>query len=170
MMVFNFFWTALESKLVNQFCEDEHGTLIYNRNGNVASISGPSFHSVSSSPSYYMLQNNNINGQALSAQTPGVSTTVSPLGLGDLSQPLVLVWKFSMFYEWRFSIYFLLCCLMQYLTFFLFSTGNRPCRINRSFNLLCSVLAVLNKSSRFTCMQRSAAHSLVLILSSIQQA
>ncbi|XP_010075842.1 PREDICTED: collagen alpha-1(XXVIII) chain-like, partial [Pterocles gutturalis] len=25
---------ALESKLVNQFCEDEHGTLIYNHNGN----------------------------------------------------------------------------------------------------------------------------------------
>ncbi|XP_021255612.1 collagen alpha-1(XXVIII) chain-like [Numida meleagris] len=81
---------ALESKLVNQFCEDEHGTLIYNRNGNGASVSGLSFHSVPSSSSYYMLQNNNINGQALSAQTPGVSTVESPLGLGDLPQPSVL--------------------------------------------------------------------------------
>lgn len=90
-MNFNFFQTALESKLVNQFCEDEHGTFIYKRNGNVASINGPSFHSVSSSPSYHVLQNNSINGQVLSAQTPGVSTIESPLDLGDLPQPLVLV-------------------------------------------------------------------------------
>ncbi|KAK4817506.1 hypothetical protein QYF61_016513 [Mycteria americana] len=79
---------ALESKLVNQFCEDEHGTLIYNRNGNGASLSGPSFHSVSSSSLHYILQNNNVNRQSLSAQTPGVSTVESPLSLGDLPQPL----------------------------------------------------------------------------------
>ncbi|XP_009863014.1 PREDICTED: collagen alpha-1(XXVIII) chain-like, partial [Apaloderma vittatum] len=41
---------ALESKLVNQFCEDEHGTLIYNRNGNSASINRPSFHSTKAPP------------------------------------------------------------------------------------------------------------------------
>ncbi|PKU49432.1 hypothetical protein llap_297 [Limosa lapponica baueri] len=79
---------ALESKLVNQFCEDEHGTLIYNRNGNGASISGPSFHSGSSSSLHYILQNNNVNRQSLSAQTPGVSTVESPLSLGDPPQPL----------------------------------------------------------------------------------
>ncbi|XP_075611903.1 uncharacterized protein LOC104630265 [Balearica regulorum gibbericeps] len=80
---------ALESKLVNQFCEDEHGTLIYNRNGNSASISGPSFHSVSSSSLHYILKNNNVNNrQSLSAQTPGVSTVESPQSLGDLPQLL----------------------------------------------------------------------------------
>ncbi|KAJ7395441.1 hypothetical protein BTVI_154907 [Pitangus sulphuratus] len=79
---------ALESKLVNQFCEDEHGTLIYNRNGNGASISGSYFHSVSPSSLYYTLQNHNVNRQPLSAQTPGVSTVESPLSLGDLPHPL----------------------------------------------------------------------------------
>lgn len=64
-----------------------------------------------------MLQNNNVNGQSLSAQTPGVATAESPLGLGDLPQPLVPVWKFSKFNEQKFLMYFLLCCLMQYTTF-----------------------------------------------------
>ncbi|KAK2526011.1 collagen alpha-1(XXVIII) chain-like protein, partial [Columba guinea] len=80
---------ALESKLVNQFCEDEHGTLIYNHNGNGASIRAPSLHSVSSSSLHYILQNNQVNRQSLSAQTPGESTVESPLSLGDLPQPLV---------------------------------------------------------------------------------
>ncbi|XP_068876827.1 collagen alpha-1(XXVIII) chain-like isoform X6 [Aphelocoma coerulescens] len=80
--------SALESKLVNQFCEDEHGTLIYNHNENSATISGQSFHSVSPSSLHYILKNNNVNRQSLSAQTPGVSTVESPLSLGHLPQPL----------------------------------------------------------------------------------
>lgn len=76
---------------MNQFCEDEHGTLIYNHNGNGASIRAPSLHSVSSSSLHYILQNNQVNRQSLSAQTPGVSTVESPLSLGDLPQPLVPV-------------------------------------------------------------------------------
>ncbi|KAJ6660764.1 hypothetical protein lerEdw1_017390 [Lerista edwardsae] len=40
---------ALESKLVNQFCEDEHGALIYNRIGNGGSINGVSIHSAKES-------------------------------------------------------------------------------------------------------------------------
>ncbi|KAF2985667.1 hypothetical protein EK904_012202 [Melospiza melodia maxima] len=78
---------ALESKLVNQFCEDEHGTLVYNHNENGASISGRSFQSVSPSSLHYILQKNNVNRQSLSAQTLRVSTVESPLSLGHLPQP-----------------------------------------------------------------------------------
>ncbi|XP_014104620.1 PREDICTED: collagen alpha-1(XXVIII) chain-like [Pseudopodoces humilis] len=78
--------SALESKLVNQFCEDEHGTLVYNHNENGAS--GRSFHSVSPSSLHYILQKNNVNRQPLAAQTLGVSTVESPLSLGYLPQPL----------------------------------------------------------------------------------
>ncbi|RMC18573.1 hypothetical protein DUI87_04465 [Hirundo rustica rustica] len=80
--------SALESKLVNQFCEDEHGTLVYNHNENGASITGRSFHSVSPSSLHYILQKNNVNRQPLSAQTRGVSTVESPLSLGHLPLPL----------------------------------------------------------------------------------
>ncbi|TRZ27006.1 hypothetical protein HGM15179_000051 [Zosterops borbonicus] len=69
---------ALESKLVNQFCEDEHGTLVYNHNENGASISGRSFQSVSPSSLHYKLQKSNVNRQSLSAQTLGISTTNIP--------------------------------------------------------------------------------------------
>ncbi|ETE62935.1 Collagen alpha-1(XXVIII) chain, partial [Ophiophagus hannah] len=58
---------ALESKLVNQFCEDEHGALIYNRVGNGGSISGSLIHSVSSHTSQHLLHMNNKNGQAVSS-------------------------------------------------------------------------------------------------------
>ncbi|XP_065269764.1 collagen alpha-1(XXVIII) chain-like [Emys orbicularis] len=76
---------ALESKLVNQFCEDEHGALIYNRIGNGASISGPSIHSLSSSSSHYLLHSiNNVNGQSVSSDSHGTSVKES-----KLSQPLV---------------------------------------------------------------------------------
>ncbi|KAL2302324.1 hypothetical protein Nmel_009748 [Mimus melanotis] len=80
--------SALESKLVNQFCEDEHGTLVYNHNENGASISGQSFHSVSPSSLHYILQKNNVNRQSLSAQTLGVSTVESPLSLHHPPHPL----------------------------------------------------------------------------------
>ncbi|XP_063256632.1 collagen alpha-1(XXVIII) chain-like [Prinia subflava] len=80
--------SALESKLVNQFCEDEHGTLVHNHNENGASISGRSFHAVSPSSLHYTLQKKNVNRQSPSAQTFGVSTVESPLSLGHLPQPL----------------------------------------------------------------------------------
>nr|XP_013816000.1 PREDICTED: collagen alpha-1(XXVIII) chain-like [Apteryx mantelli mantelli] len=80
---------ALESKLVNQFCEDEHGALIYNHNGNGVSLSGPPSHSLSSRFSHYLLQNNNVNRQSLSTERSGVSTVEIPLNLGNLPQPLV---------------------------------------------------------------------------------
>nr|XP_054492770.1 collagen alpha-1(XXVIII) chain-like [Agelaius phoeniceus] len=78
---------ALESKLVNQFCEDEHSTLLYNHNENGASISGQSFQSVSPSSLHYILQKNNVNRQSLSAQTLRVSTVESPLSPGHLPRP-----------------------------------------------------------------------------------
>ncbi|XP_019336204.1 collagen alpha-1(XXVIII) chain isoform X3 [Alligator mississippiensis] len=81
---------ALESKLVNQFCEDEHGALIYNRIGNGASISGPSIHSVSSSSSLYLLHNkNDANGQWVSSERHVTAMIENSMNLGKLSQPLV---------------------------------------------------------------------------------
>ncbi|XP_039221352.1 collagen alpha-1(XXVIII) chain-like [Crotalus tigris] len=81
---------ALESKLVNQFCEDEHGALIYNRVGNGGSISGSLIHSVSSHASQHLLHMNNKNGQAVSSSTYEASVKDNSINTGQFSQPLIL--------------------------------------------------------------------------------
>ncbi|XP_053139765.1 collagen alpha-1(XXVIII) chain-like isoform X4 [Hemicordylus capensis] len=80
---------ALESKLVNQFCEDEHGALIYNRIGNGGSINGPSIHSVSSS--HYVLHTNSNNGPSVSSKGYETSVKEVSINLGQLSEPLIPV-------------------------------------------------------------------------------
>ncbi|XP_063162103.1 collagen alpha-1(XXVIII) chain-like [Candoia aspera] len=81
---------ALESKLVNQFCEDEHGALIYNRVGNGGSISGSSIHSVSSYTSQYLLHTNNKNGQTVPSSGYETSVKDNSMNIGQFSQPLIL--------------------------------------------------------------------------------
>ncbi|KAG8124957.1 hypothetical protein E2320_020279, partial [Naja naja] len=81
---------ALESKLVNQFCEDEHGALIYNRAGNGGSISGSLIHSASSHTSHHLLHMNNKNGQAVSSSTYEASMKDNSINTGQFSQPIIL--------------------------------------------------------------------------------
>ncbi|XP_077793142.1 uncharacterized protein LOC114584541 isoform X1 [Podarcis muralis] len=80
---------ALESKLVNQFCEDEHGALIYNRIGAGGSINGPSIHSVSSRSSQYILHTNSNNGQSVLSNEFETTVKEDSINLGQPSQPLI---------------------------------------------------------------------------------
>lgn len=88
---FSSYFIALESKLVNQFCEDEHGALIYNRVGNGGSISGSLIHSISSHTSQHLLHMNNKNGQAVSSSTYEASMKDNSINTGQFSQPFILV-------------------------------------------------------------------------------
>lgn len=96
MFFFSLIFKALESKLVNQFCEDEHGALIYNRIGNGGSINGPSIHS-----SQYLLHTSSNTGQSVSSQGYETPMKENSINLEKLSQPLIPVhtghWLFSEF-------------------------------------------------------------------------
>ncbi|XP_060112995.1 collagen alpha-1(XXVIII) chain-like [Heteronotia binoei] len=80
---------ALESKLVNQFCEDEHGALIYNRIGNGGSINGPSIHSITSHSSQYLLHTSSNSGQSVSSKGYETPMKENAINLDKLSQPLI---------------------------------------------------------------------------------
>ncbi|XP_054826093.1 collagen alpha-1(XXVIII) chain-like [Eublepharis macularius] len=80
---------ALESKLVNQFCEDEHGALIYNRIGNGGSINVPSIHSISSHHSPYLLHTNSNTGQSVSSKGRETPTKENSINHEQLSRQLI---------------------------------------------------------------------------------
>lgn len=86
------FFKALESKLVNQFCEDEHGALIYNRMGNGGSINGVSIHSVSSRSSQYLFHTNSNNGQAVLSNAYKIPVKENSINPGQPSQSLIPVY------------------------------------------------------------------------------
>ncbi|KAH0621461.1 hypothetical protein JD844_022809 [Phrynosoma platyrhinos] len=83
---------ALESKLVNQFCEDEHGALIYNRMGNGGNINGPSIHSISSRSSQYLLHTNSHKGYEISVKENSVNPgQPSQLLIPDKESPRIFL-------------------------------------------------------------------------------
>nr|XP_033800153.1 collagen alpha-1(XXVIII) chain-like [Geotrypetes seraphini] len=87
---------ALESKLVNQFCEDEHGALIYSRIGNGLNHRGQSIYTGAAIPSHSVLHNSrNVNEQTASRdrqerpQQENVITPVQPVILTKGSSEVV---------------------------------------------------------------------------------